>query len=161
MPHPFLADMLQPESSSHFFISSSSVLRISFSKMLTAPINQQPATNWRQTLRPKSDDRLYSVQIFPFLRKVSSCRRGWGCSYRYGSTTKGSVRPKTRRDGWWILLVRHLLRSRGDNWAGHVARIQKVSEYINNFILKIRNRKASIMIPRRGRVDNTTVETDL
>jgi hypothetical protein len=161
MPHPLLADMLQPESSSNFFFSSSSALSISFYKMLNAPTNQQPATNWRQGMRPKSDGRLYSVQIFPSLRKVPSFRRGRGCTYRYGSTTKRVVRPKTRSDGWWILVVQRLWRSPGDNLAGHVARIQKASEYIHNFRLKIRNRKASIMISGHRGVDNTTFETDL
>jgi hypothetical protein len=127
--------MLQTESSPHFFFSSSAV-SISSSKMLTATNNQQPATNWRQTARPKSDGRLYSVQIFPFLRKVPSLWLGRGFAYRYGFTTRGVVRPKTRRGGWWILVVLQLWRSRGDNWAGYVARLQKVSEYIHSLVWK-------------------------
>jgi hypothetical protein len=58
--------------------------------------------------------------------------------------------------------VRQLWWSRGGNWAGHVARIQNVSEYIHNFILQNRKRKTSVMIvSRRGREDNATSETDL
>jgi hypothetical protein len=56
--------------------------------------------------------------------------------YRYGSTTRGVVRPKTRGDGWWILVVRQLWQSCGDDWAGHVARIQNVSEYIHILVWK-------------------------
>jgi hypothetical protein len=96
----------------------------------------------------------YSVQIFRFLRQVTVFRSGRGCAYRFGFTTTVHVKPRTRRDSWWILVVRKLWWSRGDIWAGYVARIQKVSEYVNNFSMKIRIRKASVVISRRGRVNN-------